>query len=266
MLPIAIGPLSKRLQGSDLIVVIGAPIFRYYPYIPGDYIPPGAELIQTTSDPDDAGSAAVGDSLLGDARLVLESLIGPRAEDSAAHFAAGTARRGQAAVSAQQSIDGQRSVHRAERSAARRCRRRPGDDSNSHELVETWPTTAPDSYYSFASGGLGWGAPAAVGDRLAHKKAGKKRPVVAFIGDGTFQYSIQCLYSAAQNRAKVIFIVACNDEYAVLKDFAILQKTPNCPGLEFPGLESGSPRPRRSIARARWPRRSRRSKTHSRLH
>jgi benzoylformate decarboxylase len=49
-LPIAIGPLSKRLRGHDLIIVIGAPIFRYYPYVAGDYLPNGAELLQVTND------------------------------------------------------------------------------------------------------------------------------------------------------------------------------------------------------------------------
>ena len=75
MLPMAIGPLSKTLRGHDLIIVIGAPVFRYYPYLAGDYLPAGAELLQIVSDPADAGAAAVGDSLLGDAKLALESLI-----------------------------------------------------------------------------------------------------------------------------------------------------------------------------------------------
>ena len=45
--PLFCGPLgmsvktiSDRLAGHDLAVVIGAEVFRYYPYVPGDY-PPG---------------------------------------------------------------------------------------------------------------------------------------------------------------------------------------------------------------------------------
>lgn len=60
---------------------------------------------------------------------------------------------------------------------------------------------------------------------------------MAFIGDGAFQYSIQCLYSAAQRKLKVIFIVPWNEEYAVLKEFAALENTPNVPGLDLPGLD-----------------------------
>jgi benzoylformate decarboxylase len=31
-LPFAIRPLAKHLDGHDLAVVVGAPVFRYYPY------------------------------------------------------------------------------------------------------------------------------------------------------------------------------------------------------------------------------------------
>src|SRR6202012_4960332 len=50
------------------------------------------------------------------------------------------------------------------------------------------------------------------------------------------QYSGQDLYTAAQLKLKVIFIVPCNDEYAILKEFAVLEKTPNVPALDLPGL------------------------------
>jgi benzoylformate decarboxylase len=100
-----------------------------------------------------------------------------------------------------------------------------------------WPTVAPDSYYTFASGGLGWNAPAAVGIALAQRKSGEDRPVIAMIGDGSLQYSVQSLYSAAQHRLKIVYVVPCNDEYAILKQFAELEKTPNVPALDLPGLD-----------------------------
>jgi benzoylformate decarboxylase len=74
----AMGPLSDRLKGFDLAVVIGATVFRYYPYIAGPVLPAGCELLQITNDPSDAGSALVGDSLLGDARLVADGQGVPR--------------------------------------------------------------------------------------------------------------------------------------------------------------------------------------------
>src|SRR5208337_4261077 len=35
--------------------------------------------------------------------------------------------------------------------------------SNADEVVQFWPTVQPESYFFGASGGLGWGVPAAVG-------------------------------------------------------------------------------------------------------
>jgi benzoylformate decarboxylase len=61
--------------------------------------------------------------------------------------------------------------------------------------------------------------------------------VGAVIGDGAFEYSIQSLYTAAQHKLPVIFVVIRNGEYGVLKDFAVLEKTPNVPALDLPGLD-----------------------------
>jgi benzoylformate decarboxylase len=76
-----------------------------------------------------------------------------------------------------------------------------------------------------------------VGVALALRNQGVKRPVVAVIGDGAFQYSIQSLYTAAQHKLPVVFVVVRNGEYAVLKDFAVLENSPNVPGLDLPGLD-----------------------------
>ncbi len=67
-LPFAIAPLNEQLKGHDLVVVVGSPVFRYYPYVPGDYLPAGARLLHITDDPAEAARAPVGDSLLADAR------------------------------------------------------------------------------------------------------------------------------------------------------------------------------------------------------
>ena len=109
--------------------------------------------------------------------------------------------------------------------------------SNLADLIQFWPIQKADTYYTFASGGLGWGLPASVGVALAEKKTGTGRPVVAVIGDGAFQYSIQSVYTAVQQKLKVVFIVPCNGEYAILKEFAVLEKTPNVPALDLPGLD-----------------------------
>ena len=57
------------------------------------------------------------------------------------------------------------------------------------------------------------------------------------IGDGSFQYSIQALWTAAQHQLPIVFVVLANGEYSVLKSFAHLENTPGVPGLDIPGLD-----------------------------
>ncbi|MEK8107988.1 thiamine pyrophosphate-binding protein [Micromonospora sp. M12] len=59
-------PLAEALRGHDTVLVVGAPVFRYYPYVPGEHLPDGARLLHVTDDPDEAARAPVGDSLLSD--------------------------------------------------------------------------------------------------------------------------------------------------------------------------------------------------------
>lgn len=93
--------------------------------------------------------------------------------------------------------------------------------------------TRPGSLYFSASGGLGWGPPAAIGLQLGDPS----RRVLALLGDGAVQYTVSGLWTAAQYKIPVVFVVARNSEYAALKKFARLMKAPDTPGLELPGMD-----------------------------
>ncbi len=105
------------------------------------------------------------------------------------------------------------------------------------DLHAAWPITQPDAFYTMASGGLGWSTPAAVGIALAKRDSGQNRPVVMVVGDGSFQYSVQSIWTAAQLRLPVLFIVLRNGEYAILKAFAEVEDSPGVPGLDIPGID-----------------------------
>jgi benzoylformate decarboxylase len=68
-------------------------------------------------------------------------------------------------------------------------------------------------FHGNASGGIGWGLPAAVGVQLAHPG----RRVVCLSGDGSAMYSIQALWTAAHLDLPVIFVIANNKGYRILK-------------------------------------------------
>ncbi len=233
-LPFAIKPLGEKLKGHDVVLVVGAPVFRYYPYVPGEYLPAGTRLVHVTDDPNEAARAPVGDAILGDPALACSQLADaitaldrslpaptptlpapapdtPMTADYLFHVLARTKPEG--AVLVQES------------------------PSNMKPFHARLPTTRPASYYSMASGGLGFGLPAAVGIALAERQAGRYRKVIAVIGDGSFQYSVQALWTAAQHKLPVLFVVPRNTEYAILKSFAELGKTRGVPGLDLPGLD-----------------------------
>ncbi|MDT5049335.1 MAG: benzoylformate decarboxylase, partial [Mycobacterium sp.] len=75
MLPPGAGWVSQALTGRDLVVVIGAPVFRYYPRVPGPYLPQGTSLIHITNDPDEAARAPVGDAIIADVRSAAQALL-----------------------------------------------------------------------------------------------------------------------------------------------------------------------------------------------
>ena len=53
----------------------GAPVFTYYPYIPGPVLPEGTSLVLVTNDPQEAARAPVGDAIVADVALTLEALL-----------------------------------------------------------------------------------------------------------------------------------------------------------------------------------------------
>jgi benzoylformate decarboxylase len=63
------------------------------------------------------------------------------------------------------------------------------------------------------------------------------RPVVCVLGEGSAQYGITALWSAVAYRVPVTFLVLRNDEYAILKWFAMLEQVSGAPGLDLPALD-----------------------------
>src|ERR1700722_16675989 len=239
-LPMTIAGVTEVLRGHDLVVVIGAQVFRYYPYVAGEYLPEGTELLQITADPGLAGAAPVGDSVLGDTLLALEQLVG--LVDDHSDRAVPTRQVPTSAVD----VTGSAPLEpEAVWSTLRTVT--PADSPLVTESTSTMaqqlrflPSTRPGSFFATASGGIGWGLPAAVGVALGDRARGVKRHVLCTIGDGSLQYSVQALYTAAQHRLPIVFVAMRNGEYSILKSFAVLEKTPGVPALDLPGLDIAS--------------------------
>src|SRR5205807_2044768 len=98
------------------------------------------------------------------------------------------------------------------------------------------PITDRDTFYTCASGGLGHGLPAAVGVSLA--RAGAR--VNALLGDGSSLYAIQGLWSAAQLRLPITFIIVNNGRYEALRSFGQHFGLARTEGTDLPGLDFSS--------------------------
>lgn len=63
------------------------------------------------------------------------------------------------------------------------------------------------------------------------------RPVVGVIGDGSANYGITALWTAAQHRLPVTVVLLRNGTYGALRWFSGLLGVPDAPGMDIPGLD-----------------------------
>ena len=85
--------------------------------------------------------------------------------------------------------------------------------TSSRHLTDLWPYRERYDYHALASGGIGWGLPASVGIAIAQAP----RPVCCFSGDGSAMYSIQSLWTAANMKLPITFVIANNGGYRIIK-------------------------------------------------
>ena len=231
VLPFAIGRLTAKLTGHDLILVFGAPAFRYHEYVPGAYLPEDAQLVAVTSDPTEAARAPMGQAIVADPPLALcqlasavtptERLMPPPRPRP--HPVTDTT----APLSSEVVFDVLNDVKPDNAVIVNES------TSNTEAFWQRIHLDRPRSFYFPAAGALGFGIPAAVGVQLAEPG----RPVIGVIGDGSANYAITGLWSAAHERVPTTFVILRNDEYGVLKWFAGVLKATGLPGLDLPGID-----------------------------
>ena len=214
-LPAGRSRLREALARHDVVLAVGAPVFREYPYEPGPLVAPGTTLVQVTDDLEDAHHSPV----------ALAVVAGP-AEVCAA-LAERLPARDRTAPPAKRPVPppppGYGGPLRAAHVMTALAQRLPAaavvvdeTPSSRPDLHELLPARAPLGFLRAATGGLGFGLPAAIGVRMA----APHRPVVAVLGDGPSLYGIQALWSAAHYRCGVLFVVLANGRYAVMDRLA----------------------------------------------
>ncbi len=233
-LPADRAAIVSRLQGADLILVLGAPVFTYHVEGQGPHIPAGATLIQLTDDPGAAAWSAVGTSIVTNLKLGVAALLSPppapRAPPTprappiiparAPSLATGT-------LSDRYLLQQIAALRPADSIIVEEA---PSSRAPMHDYL---PMLERESFHTCASGGLGHGLPASVGVALA--RPGRK--VIALLGDGSAMYSIQGLWSAAELRQPIAFIIVNNGSYRALEEFGRHFDIRALPGVHLPHLD-----------------------------
>lgn len=224
-----IAKVRKQLSSHDLVVVFGGPAFRYHAWTPGAYLSKDTQLVMVTADPDQAARAPMGDAIVGDPPAAMEQLV-PLVQRKPGRIQPKK-------PSSRPSTSGSKvTVEEFNQVVARAC---PSDavfTTESPSLGSWWETVAitrPKSYFCGAGGGLGFALPAAVGVSLACGK----RPVVALVGDGSANYSVAGLWTAAQQNLSCTFVIVRNGVYEALKDFGAFLDTRVVAGMDLPGID-----------------------------
>jgi benzoylformate decarboxylase len=242
--------MRARLAGLKALVLVGGRAFVAYPYRAGEPVPVGVKIFHVAEAPEAFGREHAADlALLGDIpstlavaaaalRAKVDSIavaarIAARAKFRATHAAATRAEILAASTTSALSSD---AAVLAVFDALPDDALIANDSAATFGAVQELMATRPGRYFFSRGGVLGCNMPAAVGAALQH--AG---PVVSLVGDGGAMYSPQALWSAAHQRAHVVFFVFNNRRYGVLQNVARQLGCANALAGRFVGMDVTDP-------------------------
>ena len=251
-LPFDAAGIAAALGAYDRVLVLGADAFLVYPYTAAQPVPDGVELLQVHLDPAQLGRThAVRLGVLGDpARCAAElgRLLDGRvpAERRERSLREAEAWRGAAAARLAEQVAEARQTRPIGPAAAAHAAlsRLPADAILVDEAITASVFTRalhrgvdPESFLWSGAGALGWGVPAALGAKLA----APRRPVVCVVGDGSFMYAPQALWTAARYGIAVCVVVLDNREYRILKHGLDRMDGESARAGAYVGMDIGDP-------------------------
>ncbi len=249
------GEQADALDGCDLVVAVGCRVFFPFSDRARPQLPPGAKLIHVHPNPSEIGRLQTTEiGLAGDVGAIftqltadLEAIGGldeaTRRERSAFIRTASDARRDSAAS--------ELASHRGKATSVARVAAEMGRGLTPNAIVVEeavrgsrlffrHSTLAPGSEVWRSTGGsLGWGLPAAVGAKLGRPD----RPVVLLTGDGSFQFSVQALWTAVEQKLPLVVVIIDNGGYLAVKraiegHLAVPHDKRVHPGTEISGIDN----------------------------
>jgi len=224
------GQLSDALRDHDLVVAIGAPVFTFHVEGHASIFEGGTAIFQITDDPTAAAVTPSGTSIIATMKPALAMLLELLPETKRA---IPTGRKLPPAPSAGDPIPVEFLLHTLATTMPSDAILAEEAPSHRPAMQKFLPMRGQDSFYTMASGGLGYSLPAAVG--LSLGRPGIR--TVCLIGDGSAMYSIQALWTAAQRKLPLTVVVINNAGYGAMRSFSQVMQVRNVPGLELPDID-----------------------------
>ncbi len=222
--------LSDALRGHDLVVVIGAPVFTFHVEGHASIFDGATSIFQITDDPTAAAVTPQGASIIATIKPALTMLIDLLPETKRA-MPAGRALS--ATLRAADPIPVDFLLHTLSEAMPDDAALVEEAPSHRPAMQNFMPMRGQDSFYTMASGGLGYGLAASVGMALGRPD----RRTVCLVGDGSAMYSIQALWTAAQRKLPLTVVVINNAGYGAMRSFSQVMQVRNVPGLDLPGID-----------------------------
>jgi benzoylformate decarboxylase len=215
-LPFLRPQLREELAPYDLVVAVGAPVFRQTAYDPGPFAREGTVLAVISDDVDEVHRSPVELAVLASPGLVCRELaarVAQRPQPAGPLYERPGPPPAGAPLKAGHVLQALADRIAPDTVVVEEC------PSNRDELLQRIPARQPLGTVSPARGGLGWGLPASVGLRMGLPG----RPVVAVLGDGSTVFGVQGFWSAAQYGVGALFVVLRNGGYRIMDRLAAHQ-------------------------------------------
>jgi benzoylformate decarboxylase len=250
---------ASLLEGTDCVMAIGTRLFFPFSSASRPKLPPSAKLIHVNSEPQQVGWSIAPDvgmsgdlgAAIDDVRSEIErrgGLAGRRREARAHRLADLRERYERARAGEREKADAAAqsagAVSLAKLSAALGRALPSGalvfDEavSSSRAFLRQTPFSDDARVFRSSGGALGWALPAAVGAKIAMPE----RPVIALVGDGSFHFSPQALWTSVREDAPVVVLVVDNSGYlavkrAVERHLRVSEDPREHPGTLLPALD-----------------------------
>ena len=222
--------LSDALRGHDLVIVIGAPVFTFHVEGHASIFDGATSIFQITDDPTAAAVSPFGVSIIATIKPALTMLLDLLPETKRAVQARRTLPPAPAATNP---IVVEFLLHTLSQAMPDDAALVEEAPSHRPAMQNFMPMRGQDSFYTMASGGLGYSLPASVGMALGRPD----RRTVCLVGDGSAMYSIQALWTAAQRKLPLTVVVINNAGYGAMRSFSQVMQVRNVPGLDLPGID-----------------------------